>query len=77
VRVERDRCDGIVKLRSLTIRASDDHSRQCQRRGKYYVGWLWLCYQHIPQGLARHAAMRSHYAIVERIRAIPARALDV
>jgi hypothetical protein len=60
------KCCAPVEYRALTWRADLSTDHRCQRAGKYRVAGKLFCPQHAY-------VWHEHYALVERIRAIPNR----
>jgi hypothetical protein len=60
------KCCAPVTGRALSWRADRTTDGHCHRRGIWKVAGKRFCYQHVHE-------WRTHYALVERIRAIPNR----
>lgn len=60
------RCAALVSPNAMGLRSVEFHSRRCRRAGVEQEGDRMFCRQHAPM-------WRTHYQILDRILAIPAR----
>lgn len=56
----------VLKTDMIQHRSTRSTDPRCQREGRYELRGKWFCYGHLP-------IWRTHYEIVDRILAIPAR----